>query len=69
MVLFSTKCPQCKVLEMKLTQKDIPFEICYDIQELLDIGIKRAPILKTDSGEYLDFSKAVKFVNEWGKKE
>ena len=64
MILFSTNCPQCKVLEKKLEQKGIKFEITNDIQELLDLGIKRAPILKTDDGQYLDFSNAIKYVNE-----
>lgn len=69
MILFSTNCPQCKVLEMKLEKKGIEFEICYDIQELLNIGLERAPVLKTDDEKYLNFSDAVKFVNEWGKEE
>jgi hypothetical protein len=28
------------------------------------MGIKRAPILKTDDGQYLDFSNAIKYVND-----
>lgn len=64
MILFSTNCPQCKVLEKKLIQKGIEFEITNDIDELLEKGIKRAPILKTDDGQYLDFSSAIKYVNE-----
>jgi glutaredoxin len=64
MTLFSTNCPQCKVLEKKLEQKGLSFEITNDIQELIDLGIKRAPILKTDDGQYLDFSNAIKYVNE-----
>ena len=69
MILFSTNCPQCKVLEMKLEKKGIEFEICNDISELIEMGIKRAPVLKIDSGVYLDFAQANKFVNEWGKEE
>jgi glutaredoxin len=64
MILFSTNCPQCKVLEKKLIQKGIEFEITNDIQELIDLGIKRAPILKTDDNQYLDCSNAIKYVNE-----
>ena len=68
MILFSTNCPQCKVLEKKLEQKGIKFEITNDIQELLDLGIKRAPILKIDADTYLNFSEAIKFINEWEEK-
>lgn len=64
MTLFSTNCPQCKVLEKKLEQKGIQFEITNDIEELIKMGIKRAPILKTDDGQYLDFSNAIKYVND-----
>jgi glutaredoxin len=64
MTLFSTNCPQCKVLEKKLEQKGIQFEITNNIDELIEMGIKRAPILKTDDGQYLDFSNAIKYVNE-----
>ena len=64
MTLFSTNCPQCKVLEKKLEQKGIQFEITNDIDELIEMGIKRAPILKTDDVQYLDFSNAIKYVNE-----
>ena len=32
--------------------------------ESIEKGIKRAPILKTDDGQYLDFSSAIKYVNE-----
>lgn len=69
MILFSTNCPQCKVLEMKLEKKGIEFEICNDISELIEMGIKRAPILKLDSGEYLAFPDAIKYINEVDKVE
>ena len=69
MVLFSTDCPQCKVLKMKLEMKGIEFDICHDIQEVIDAGFRRAPILKLDSGEYLNFDQANKFINKWGKEE
>lgn len=62
--LYSTNCPKCKVLEMKLKQKNIEFNTITDIQEMSALGIKSAPTLKLDDDNILDFSKAIKWVNE-----
>lgn len=61
-VLFSTGCPKCRVLEQKLNQKNIDFTISDDIDEVIEKGFMSAPILKIDD-EYLDFGNAVKWVN------
>ena len=60
--LFSTNCPKCKILEKKLTQKNIPYTINYDIDEIIDKGYMTVPILKVDNN-YMDFGLAVKWVN------
>ena len=61
--LFSTNCPKCKVLEMKMKQKNIEYEVTTDVQEMLALGIKSAPMLQVE-GELLQFADAVKWVNE-----
>lgn len=63
--LYTTYCPKCKVLETKLKQKNIEFEICdseSDIQELIDKGFKSAPVLSVDD-EFMNFTDAVNWVN------
>ena len=62
--LFSTNCPKCKVLEQKLNAKNIKFNICNDIQEIIDKGFMTVPILKNND-EYLEFSQAIKWVNQY----
>ena len=62
-ILYSTNCPKCKVLETKLKNKNIEFEICNDINLMLSKGIQQAPYLEIDN-ELMDFSKAIKWVNE-----
>ena len=62
-ILYSTNCPKCNVLEKKLQSKNIDFEICNDIDLMLSKGIQQAPYLEVDN-ELMDFSKAVKWVNE-----
>ena len=61
--LYSTHCPKCRVLETKLKQKNIQYEECNDVDEMLSRGLTSAPYLEVD-GELLDFGKAVKWVNE-----
>ena len=62
-ILYSTHCPKCRVLETKLKQKNIHYEECNDADEMLSKGIQSVPALEID-GELLDFGDAVKWVNE-----
>ncbi len=62
-ILYSTNCPKCNVLEKKLQSKNIDFEICNNVDLMLSKGIQQAPYLEVNN-ELMDFSKAVKWVNE-----
>lgn len=61
--LYSTHCPKCEILETKLKQKNIQYEECTSIDEMLSKGIETVPVLEVD-GQLLDFGKAVRWVNE-----
>ena len=63
MVLYSTNCPKCKVLEMKLKKKNIDYSVFSDVEAMMEMGIKAAPILELDDGQRLDFNTAIKWVN------
>lgn len=60
--MYSTHCPQCKVLEMKLNKANIEYTICDDTDKMTEIGLKAAPALEVN-GEILGFADAVKWVN------
>lgn len=60
---YSTNCPKCKVLETKLKLKNIQYNTCTDVDEMLSLGIKSAPTLQLDDGKILNFADAVKWVN------
>jgi glutaredoxin len=64
-ILYSTGCPKCKVLEQKLRDKGIEFEVENDIEVMIDKGYTMAPVLVVDGKEY-EFGEAVKWVNESG---
>lgn len=57
-ILWSTHCPRCKVLELKLKQKGIEFEENTNVKEMTAKGFKEAPKLEVD-GTVMDFKQAV----------
>lgn len=61
-ILYSTGCPRCKVLETKLKQKDVNYIICDNVEEMFKKGVGSVPCLDIE-GEILDFGAAVKWVN------
>lgn len=62
-ILYTTHCPKCNVLKKKLESKNIKFKICEDVDLMLSKGIQQAPCLEVDN-ELMDFSNAIKWVNE-----
>lgn len=65
--LYSTGCPKCKVVEAKLRQKKIDYEVESNPDAIVkkgqELNILSAPILQVDE-EYYDFQRAVKYINE-----
>lgn len=61
-VLYSTHCPKCIVLEKKLAQSNVEFELVEDQNVMIEKGFMSAPMLEVD-GEAMDFTKAVQWVN------
>lgn len=62
-ILYSTNCPKCKVLEAKLKRKGIAYSIITDVDLMIKKGFKQAPILEID-GEFKDFKEANTWVEE-----
>jgi glutaredoxin-related protein len=61
--LYSTHCPRCRVLETKLTQKNIEFNVVTDVNKMESLGIQSVPILEVDD-KLLNFTDAVAWVNK-----
>lgn len=61
-IFHSTKCPKCKVLELKMKKKSIYYEENNDVDLMISKGIMSAPCLEIN-GEILDFKNAVEWVN------
>ena len=65
--LYSTNCPKCNVLEKKLKDKSMDFELVtdFDTKELIRKGFLSAPVLKVDD-KYMDFVEANKWLQTQG---
>lgn len=61
-ILYSTHCPKCRILEKKLDEKNIKFEICEDIETMQNKGISSVPVIEVNN-EKMSYYDAVKYVN------
>ena len=62
-VLHSTHCPKCNVLESKLKKKNISFEENNDVEVMMQKGFSTAPVLEID-GIAHNFKEAVEWIGE-----
>lgn len=62
-ICYSIGCPQCLVLEKKLKQKNIDFELVSDKNIMTEKGFKSVPQLEVD-GVLMGYKDAVKWIGE-----
>lgn len=62
-ILYSTNCPKCKVLEKKLDSTGINYKIVTDEDLMIGKGFTSAPMLEVD-GLLMDFGNAVRWAKE-----
>lgn len=61
-ILYSTHCPKCNVIEKKLNQKQINYEEITDIETIKEKGYLSVPVLEVDNIS-MDFKKANDWIN------
>lgn len=61
-ILFSTGCPRCKVLESKLDEKGITYSVVDNVDKMLSMGMTTMPVLEVD-GVRMNFKEAINWVN------
>ena len=59
-------CPQCSVLKRKLDMAGVKYTHIEDIDAIIALGYKGAPLLQTDSGIYCG-PEAIKWFTAWAK--
>ena len=62
-VLYTTHCPKCSVLEKKLSAKNINYSEITDVEIMTKKGFDAVPILEVD-GITMDFKAANTWINE-----
>lgn len=61
-VLYTTHCQKCRVLETKLKTKNISYVEFTDTDEMMKLGLKSAPYLKAN-GKMMNFMEANAYIN------
>lgn len=68
--LYSTHCPQCRIIEQKLSKKNINYQCIDKLEDVVEFGqkhdIKSAPILDVD-GEVMSFKQANTWINNFSE--
>lgn len=62
-ILYSTGCPQCKVLKAKLDAAHISYKVCSNIEEMKILGITSVPMLGIN-GDILGMKDAMAWIRE-----
>ena len=60
-ILYTTHCPKCSVLKKKLDDLGAVYDEIDDVDEMVKLGIKSAPVLSV-SGDLLDFKQALNWI-------
>lgn len=62
-ILYTTHCPRCSVLEKKLNSKNISYTSIEDTDLMINKGFDSVPILEVND-KIMDFKEANKWINE-----
>ena len=63
-ILYTTHCPKCRILEQKLKAKNIEYIEFTDVDKMIKMGFSVMPMLDVD-GRIMDFATANKWINEF----
>lgn len=61
-ILYSTHCPKCTILEKKLKDKGVIYDEVNDVDYMVKLGFTEVPILSANGNNY-GFGEAVKYIN------
>lgn len=65
MKLYTTNCPKCRMLKMRLDSLGYEYDICDDVSEMEKLGFLESPMLEID-GAYMDFVNAIMWLDGKG---
>ena len=62
-ILYTTHCPKCNILTVKLDEKNIKYHTIDDVEIMKEKGLTTVPVIQVN-GELLEFKAAVDWVNQ-----
>lgn len=62
-IMYSTHCPKCLILERKLNETGVDYKVCEDKQIMIEKGFDFMPVLEVD-GQIMNYSEAINWINE-----
>lgn len=62
LILYSTHCPRCRILQEQLETKGLKYEEVTDIETMRQLNILSVPLLEVD-GDLMDFNRAFTWIN------
>jgi len=62
MIVYTTGCPKCRILEKKMMLKKLHYTVSSDIDVLVKENILTVPVLYVN-GRYLKFEDAIQYIN------
>ncbi len=60
-VLYSTHCPKCTILEKKLQMRGLKYKVETDVDKMVEMGFRSAPTLEVN-GIRMDFMAAIRWL-------
>lgn len=63
-ILYSTHCPKCGVLEKKLQRAELDYEICSDAEKMKERGLTEIPMIEIE-GQLYRFSDACSWISSY----
>lgn len=63
LILYTTHCPKCKILEEKLQEKNLKYVTVTDVEVMKEKGFRSVPILEVDGVE-MTYLTAINFIKE-----
>ena len=62
--VYTIDCPACKVLEKKLTQKNLPYEKITDRNIFTQLNIDTFPVMQIDNGPLMNYKDSNNWINQ-----
>ena len=63
-IVYSTGCPRCKILEKALAASNLPYTVIDDVDIIIKEGFDTVPQMRIAEDQTLDFKAAMNWIKE-----